>query len=124
MANLKRSSIELVQNLEEVLEGGEVELKKYWTPPFIPWRVAREATELRAELEDLKDLTASKMELEMTDKLADFVANRIYQGQFSVDDLYDRLHSPDAVATIYQQIQFVSDGQQSQSKNVSQAKKR
>ncbi|MGE6894478.1 phage tail assembly chaperone G [Priestia flexa] len=121
MANLKRNTIELVQNLEEVLEGGEVELKKYWTPPFIPWRVTREATEMLAELQSA---TGSKKELEMVDKMADFVANRIYQGQFSVDDLYDRLHAPDAAATIYQQIQFITDGQQTDSKNVSPAKKR
>ncbi len=36
MANLKRNMIELVGNPEEVLNGGEVEIQRFWTPPFLP----------------------------------------------------------------------------------------
>src|SRR5690625_1850050 len=34
MANLKRNMMELIVNPEEVAEGGEPEIKKYWTPAF------------------------------------------------------------------------------------------
>jgi|SRR5690625_970712 len=110
MANLKRNMIELVKNPEEVRKGGEVELEKYWTPAFIPFSIVRDAIGLEAELE-----SGEMSELDMMDKLADFVATNIYAGQFAKEDIYERLHAPDAVETLQEQVLFVARGQQSDS---------
>lgn len=109
MANLKRNLIELVKNPEEAIKGEEVEIEKVWTPAFIPLRVARDAIQLIVDLEnDTKMSESNKF-----DKLADFVANEIFIGKFSKDDLYNRLHAPDGKAALYDQVIFVAQGQQS-----------
>lgn len=110
MANLKRNMIELVKNPDEVLKGGEVEVEKYWTPAFIPFSVIRDAVQVQTEIEK-GDMT----ELEMIDKLADFVANNIYAGQFTKDDIYNRLHAPNGTDELQAQLMFVANGQQSDS---------
>lgn len=107
MSKLKRVSIELLKNPEEVINGGEPEFEKYWSAPFIPLRATREAAELMAEAESGK-----ANELELIDRMAEFVANRVYSNQFTVDDLFDRLHAPNALDVIVRQIQFVAGGQQ------------
>ena len=105
MAELKRNKIQLLKNVEEVEKGGEPEFETYWTPPFIPWRKIRQAMQLSSEMEK-----GGANELEMMDKMADFVANDIYGGRFTKDDLYDRLHAPDGNNIIIQQVQFLSSG--------------
>ena len=106
MAELKRNKIELLKNVDEVANGGEPEFETYWTPYFIPWRKIREAMQLQVEMEN-----EGGNELEIMDKMADFVANDIYGGRFTKDDLYDRLHCPDGTKVIIQQVQFLADGQ-------------
>lgn len=110
MANLKRNMIALVKNPDDVLKGGEIELEKYWTPPFIPFKKIRDAIQFQVELEK-----GEMSELEMIDRLADFVANDIYSGQFTKDDIYDRMHAPDAAEELQQQVLFVAQGQQTES---------
>ena len=106
MAKLKRNKIELVKNPEEVLKGAEPEIETFWTPPFIPWRKMREAMELQKEFEE------NEMdELDITDKMADFVANDIYGGRFTKDDLYDRMHCPDGNEAVKSQISFLANGE-------------
>ena len=106
MAELKRNKIQLLKNVEEVEKGGEPEFETYWTPPFIPWRKIREAMQLSSEMEK-----GNVNELEMMDKMADFVANDIYGGRFTKDDLFDRLHAPDGNNVIIKQVQFLSTGE-------------
>ncbi|MCJ0932547.1 hypothetical protein MST22_15475 [Virgibacillus halodenitrificans] len=118
MANLKRNMIELIKNPEEVMNGGEVELQKYWTPAFIPFSKVRDAISLQTELDE-GELT----ELDMMDKLADFIANDIYGKQFTKDDLYNRLHAPDAIDSMQQQVMFVAQGNQSEATKNFLAKK-
>lgn len=101
--------IELVSNPQEVSEGGEPQIKKYWTPAFIPFTKVREAMELAAEMEKGEGKPAEQM-----DKLADFVVD-VYGGQFSKDDLYDGLHAPNAIPVLQDQIMFIAQGQQSES---------
>ncbi|WP_100373073.1 phage tail assembly chaperone G [Bacillus sp. FJAT-45037] len=108
MAQLKRNVIELVKNVEEVQKGGAVILEKYWTPLFIPFSKVRQALQLQADM--AKDEDAS--ELEMMEMLADFVAKEIYNNQFTIDDLYDRLHAPDALEALQAQLMFVAQGDQ------------
>ena len=109
MAELKRNMIELVVNPQEVAEGGEPELKKYWTPAFIPFTKVREAMELAAELEKGETENVA----ESMDKLADFVTD-LYGGQFTKDELYGGLHAPSAVQVLQEQILFIAQGQQSE----------
>lgn len=106
MAELKRNKIELLKNVEEVEKGGEPVFETYWTPYFIPWRKIREAMALQIKLEK-----EGGNELEIMDEMADFVANDIYGGRFTKDDLYDRLHCPEGTKVIIQQVQFLADGQ-------------
>jgi hypothetical protein len=48
----------------------------------------------------------------MIDKLIDFVANKIYNKQFTKEELFNGLHAPDAIETLQRQIMFVAQGQQ------------
>ena len=107
MANLKRNMIELVKNPEEVLRGGEVEMERYWTPPFIPFAKVREAMQLAGEMEKGK-----LSEIEMIDKLADFIVD-VYGKQFTKEDVYNRIHGPDAVQVLQENIFFVAQGKES-----------
>jgi len=119
MANLKRNKIELLKNVEEVEKGGNPEFETFWTPPFIPWRKIREALQLQMEIEN-----GDANELELMDKMADFVATDIYGGRFTKDDLYDRLHCPDGTEELMRQVQFLANGEAAgTSKNLSPAKK-
>lgn len=120
MTNLKRTYIELVKNPEEVIKGGEPEIEKVWTPAFIPWRTVRQALQTLTEAEE------TSSEMEVLEKMENFVANEIYNGQITVDDLGDRLHGPVGIKTLRDVIQFVSYGAQEESneKKGSPAKKR
>ena len=107
MANLKRNMIELIKNPEEVAQGAEVEIEKIWTPAFISLDVTYEAMDLMDKLEDDEEMSSK----EVLDLLLDFVGNKIYNGQ--VDNLRKRLHAPDAIKTLQEQVLFIAQGQQS-----------
>lgn len=104
MANLKRNMIELVKSVKE----GEVITEKYLTPVFIPLSVVYQAIDLTAEMQNGKDAN----EKDMIDKLIDFVANEIYKGQFTKDELINGLHAPNAVTVLQEQIMFIASGDQ------------
>lgn len=118
MAELKRNMIELVVNPQEVEEGGEPEIKKYWTPVFIPFTKVREAMDLATKLEkgDVGDYGS------LLDELAEFVTG-VYGNQFTKDELYDGLHAPQAIEILQEQILFIAQGQQSESTKKFLAKK-
>lgn len=105
MANLKRNMIELVKEVKE----GEVVTEKYLTPVFIPLSVVYQAIDLS---KDMAKVT-SENEREMIDKLVDFVANDIYKGQFTKEELINGLHAPDAIETLREQVIFITRGYQS-----------
>lgn len=123
MANLKRNMIELVKNPEEVVKGGEVEIEKYWTPPFLPLTVTYEAIDLmeKIEKEENDDNASPRVFLEL---MIDFVASKAYGGQFTKEDLQNKLHAPDALETLQSQVLFIAQGQQSESTKNFLAKKR
>lgn len=112
MANkYKTNAIELVQDEEN----GEVQTKVYYTPTYIKGGVLLEALALSEEFmgQADKDGKEERMsEPEMIDKLASFVADRIYNGQFSKDELIDGLHAPSLMQTLQEQVVFVSRGEQ------------
>ncbi len=111
MANLKRNMIELVKNPEEVAKGGEVELEKYWTPPFLPLDVTYEAMDLMTKVDELSVKEDADPRV-LLDLLVDFTADKAYGNQFTVDDLKGRLHAPDALQTLQAQVMFIAQGQQ------------
>jgi len=104
MANLKRNMIELVKEIKE----GEIIAEKYLTPVFIPLSVVYQAIDLTAETKNGGNVT----EKELIDKLLDFVANDVYKGQFTKEQLINGLHAPDAIQTLQEQILFIARGQQ------------
>lgn len=109
MANLKRNMIELVKNPEAVIKGEEPEVEKVWTPAFIPLKVARDAIQLINDIE----VDIDKSESDKFDMLVDFVANKIFGGKITKDDLYNRLHAPGAKNVLWEQVFFAAQGQQS-----------
>lgn len=112
MANLKRNMIELVKNPDEVVKGGEVEMEKFWTPPFLPLTVTYEAIDIMEKIEkDEKEGTASPREF--LELMMDFVANKAYGGQFTKEELQNKLHAPDAIEALQSQVLFIAQGQQS-----------
>lgn len=109
MANLKRNMIELVKNPDEAKNGAEIEVEKVWTPPFIPLDVTYEAMDLMEKIDEGEQDMSSK---ELFDMMLEFVGNKIYAGKLSEDDLRKRLHAPDAVGALQDQILFIAQGQQ------------
>lgn len=109
MANLKRNMIELIKNPEEVNNGAEPEIEKIWTPPFISLDVVYEAMDLMSKTEDEE---ADISEREAFDMMLDFVANKIYKDKITEEDLRTRLHAPDAIETLQDQVLFIAQGQQ------------
>ncbi|APC48297.1 hypothetical protein BME96_09010 [Virgibacillus halodenitrificans] len=108
MANLKRNMLELVKNPEAIVKGEEPEIEKIWTPAFIPLRVARDAIQLYNDI-DVEDMS----EFDKFDKIADFVANEIFAGKITKDDIFNRLHAPGGKNVLMEQIIFIAQGQQS-----------
>lgn len=104
MANLKRNMIELVTEVN----GDEIKTEQYWTPPFIPLTVTYEALDLAEKME-------SGAEKDLIPLLAEFVADKVYGGKFTKDQLMNGLHAPDAVDILQDQILFIAQGQQSDS---------
>lgn len=108
MAKLKRTYIELVKNVDEVLKGGEPELEKVWTPHFIPWRTVREGMQLLMRLEQ-----NTEDDFELIEQMEVFIAERIFGGAITVEDLQERLHAPNALEAMQRVIEFVTSGQES-----------
>lgn len=104
MANLKRNMIELVKEVKE----GEIVTEKYLTPVFIPLSVVYQAIDLKAET----DKVTIENEKELIDKLLNFVANEVFKGQFTKEELINGLHAPEAIDVLMQQILFIARGQQ------------
>lgn len=103
MANLKRNMIKLVKEVK----GEEVITETFLTPVFIPFSVVYEAIDIQEEIE--KETLTEK---ELFDRMIDIVANKIYNKQFSTQDLINGLHAPDAALVLEEQILFVSRGYQ------------
>jgi hypothetical protein len=103
MANLKRNMIEIVKEIKE----GEIVTEKFLTPVFIPFSIIYEALDM------IEEINKSKTEKDLLDKMIDFVATRIYNNQFTKEQLFNGLHAPDASRILYEQILFITQGAQS-----------
>ena len=105
----KRNFIKLVQvdkkgNAVTDSEGN-AKFDTYITPTQIPFRKIYDAADL---MDGTSDESTSAQE--NIDQMLDMVVD-IYNNQFTKDDLLDRLHAPDAVEELQQQIQFIAQGQ-------------
>lgn len=123
MANLKRNSIELMKEIK----GDEVITEKFWTPPFLPLKVVYEAADLMGKYEesDKKEGGMTSAEVRSSlEEMSEFVANRVYDEQFTKEDLENRFHAPDAYGSMQEQIRFVAWGiQTNETKKFLAAKK-
>ncbi|HJA89837.1 MAG TPA: hypothetical protein H9948_03505 [Candidatus Jeotgalibaca merdavium] len=105
----KRNFIKLIQidkkgNAVTDTEGN-AKYDTFITPTQIPFRKIYDAADLMDGAED--ENTSAQ---ENIDQMLDMVVD-IYNNQFTKDDLLDRLHAPDAVEELQQQIQFIAQGQ-------------
>lgn len=105
MAKLLRNTIKLVTDVK----GEEVSFETYYTPPFIPLDVVYEAVDMMDEIE-----TGDKSQRQLLDEMVTFVAERVYEGKFSVQQLKSGLHAPEAMQIIQQQVAFVAQGDQTE----------
>lgn len=97
----KLNFIELIKDVDE--KTGELNTKVYFTPKYIPFSKLMALTE---KLESMEE----KTEVEAMNEMFKVVAEDIYNGQFTVEELQDGLHAPEAVATLQEQIAFISEG--------------
>ena len=95
---------------------GNAKFDTYITPTQIPFRKIYDASDLMDGESD--ESTSVK---ENIDQMLDMVVD-IYNNQFTKDDLLDRLHAPDAVEELQQQIQFIAQGQMDEERKKQLAK--
>ncbi|WP_411842169.1 phage tail assembly chaperone G [Salinicoccus sp. HZC-1] len=119
MANkLKRNYIQLVEGEKD---NGEPILETYLTPHFITADLWYECIDVMDELEQMeekqkaaegeeKQSMASMMKKQM-DMLMDTTV-KIYGKQFTKKDLRSKLHAPNMIEDLQEQIQFIAMGQQ------------
>lgn len=105
----KRNFIKLAQlddNGEVKLDtNGNPKVETFITPTHISFRKIYDASDLMDGGQD-----ENKSSKEAMDEMLDMVVD-IYDKQFTKDDLLDRLHAPDAVEELQQQIGFIAEGQ-------------
>src|SRR5699024_992449 len=115
MAHLKKNLLELVKNTEEVNKGGEVVIGRFWTPVHIRVEVMYEALDLSEEMANIESGKSKNSFRDAMDLMMDFIGNKAYNGPFTKDDLLERLHAPDAINTLQEQIMFIAQGETSDS---------
>ena len=116
----KRNFIKLIQidkkgNAVTDTEGN-AKFDTFITPTQIPFRKIYDAANLMDGASDVE-----KSAQENIDEMLDMVVD-IYNHQFTKDDLLDRLHAPDAVEELQQQIQFIAEGQMDEERKKQLAK--
>lgn len=92
MAKTNGTKIELITNYNE--ETGEFTKKEY-TVGYVKGRVLMEALKIQSEME-AGELTDALF----FEKLVNFVANTVFQGQFTTDDLLDGIKSNELMDTL------------------------
>lgn len=109
MTKLKRNMIELIKNPEEVMNGGEAEFERYWTSPFIPASVTYEALDLADKMDDEESEVTIRKTIDL---LGNFVVDKLYNRQFTQEDLLNKFHGPDLITELRDQIYFIAQGEQ------------
>ncbi|HCD6324573.1 TPA: hypothetical protein PIL09_001961 [Staphylococcus aureus] len=113
MAKLKRNIIQLVEDPK----ANEIKLQTYLTPHFISFEIVYEAMDLIYEamdlIDDIEDENSTMKPREIADRLMDMVV-KIYDNQFTVKDLKERMHAPDGMNALREQVIFITQGQQTE----------
>lgn len=108
---MKKNFMKFVKNVKEVQEkNAEPQFETFLTPSFIPLRKMYDATEA-LETKSGNDVS----EKQAMDIMMDMVVD-IYQNQFTKDDILDRLHSPDAMEELNDQLEWVAQGKMNDSR--------
>ncbi|WP_192977852.1 phage tail assembly chaperone G [Mammaliicoccus vitulinus] len=100
---MKRNFIRLVK---EVKSNDEVEFATYVTPVFISTDIVFEAADIVAEIESGK---SKKTERELYEIMYELIV-RIYNNQFTVEELRKGISAPMLQDTFTEQIQFIAAG--------------
>ena len=98
MSKLKRNYIKLIK---EVKDNEECLYDTFITPHFIPFRKVYEAADLLDG-----NLKEEQNEIEV---MGNFICE-LYENQFTLDQLIDGLHAPEAVEELRSQIEFIASG--------------
>lgn len=106
----KKTKLNFIELITSEKENGEFETKVYFTPKYLPFSELMNLFEKVEEIEKTEEDSGTNSIQEMF-KL---VAEDIYKNQFTVQELMDGLHAPEAMTEIRAQIQFVSQGEQSE----------
>ncbi|HDA8247315.1 hypothetical protein A4U54_09785 [Staphylococcus aureus] len=106
MAKLKRNIIQLVEDPK----ANEIKLQTYLIPHFISFEIVYEAMDL---IDDIEDENSTMKPREIADRLMDMVV-KIYDNQFAVKDLKERMHAPDGMNALREQVVFITQGQQTE----------
>ncbi|KRM95335.1 phage tail assembly chaperone G [Loigolactobacillus rennini] len=105
----KRNFIKLIKiddkGKAKLTKEGKAQYDTFITPTQIPFRKIYDAADLMDGSSSGKESSRDSM-----DQMLDMVVD-IYDHQFTKDDLLDRLHAPDAVEELTQQIEFIAQGQ-------------
>lgn len=115
MANLKRNSIKLFKEMK----GEEVVTETFWTVPFPPLSMVYEAADIVGEYEEKQQdahkngtVLSSKSVRNQLERMAEFLADRLYGKQFTKEDLAERFYGPNAFEALQDQVLFVATGMQ------------
>lgn len=105
--------------LEIVVNFETEETKTFHQPNFIKGSVIREGVKLGKEMEDME----SELDADIIDKMCEFVANKLYDGQFTSEELMDGIDARQLLKTLIDQISNVLGGGESNEGKPSKAKK-
>lgn len=115
MANLKRNSIKLMKEIK----GEEIITETYWTVPFPSLAMVYEAADIVGAYEELQlerkkneEIVTSKEVGAQIEKMAEFLADRVYGKQFTKEELAERFYGPDSFGALQDQVLFVATGAQ------------
>lgn len=98
----KQTKLNFIELIKDVDENGELKTEVYFTPKFIPFSKLMDLTE---KLEAMEEKTETEAMHEMFQVVAD-----LYDNKFTVEELQNGLHAPEAVSTLQEQIAFISEG--------------
>lgn len=105
MAKLKRNIIQLVEDPK----ANEIKLQTYLTPHFISFEIVYEAMDLIDDIEDENSTMKPRNRWQI-----DGYGCKIYDNQFTVKDLKERMHAPDGMNALREQVIFITQGQQTE----------
>lgn len=106
----KQTKLNFIELITGEKENGEFETKVYFTPKHLPFSELMNLFEKVEEIEKTEEDSG----INNIQEMFKLIAEDIYKNQFTVQELMDGLHAPETMPEIKAQIQFVSQGEQSE----------